>query len=187
MPYLMEAVRLHESGVPAEVIDEAMLEFGMPMGPMRLLDEIGLDVASHVGRTLCAAFPDRLAPSPLLERLVAEGKLGKKSGEGFYKHDKKTAAKTKPVLHDQALTDIQHRLALLISNEAARCAHEGLAKDSDDIDLAMILGTGYPASKGGPLTWLRDYGVENAGVELRMLAASTPPPHAFEPAKFSDV
>lgn len=182
MPYLMEAVRLHESGVPAEVIDEAMLEFGMPMGPMRLLDEIGLDVALHVAQTLTAAFPDRLVKSALLERMVSEGKLGKKSGEGFYKHDGKKRMK-KPVIEDpMAVENVQHRLVLLLSNEAARCASEGLTRDPADIDLAMILGTGYPPFRGGPLSWIEDFGNDNADIELRMLAVSTPTPNAFEPA-----
>lgn len=183
MPYLMEAVRLHESGISAEVIDEAMLEFGMPMGPMRLLDEIGLDVAVHVGRTLCAAFPDRLTASPLLEQMVAAGRLGKKSGQGFYSHAANTRHK-KPVIHDHALVEnVQHRLALLLSNEAAHCTDEGLTKDPADIDLAMILGTGYPAFRGGPLSWLHDFGYDNALIELRMLHASSPQPNAFEPAR----
>lgn len=187
MPYLMEAVRLYESGIPAETIDEAMLEFGMPMGPMRLLDEIGLDVAVHVGATLCAAFPERLASSPLLERLVAEGKLGKKTGQGFYQHDA-GGRKKAPAVHDQAIVEhVQHRLALLLANEAARCAKEGLTRDAADIDLAMILGTGYPPFRGGPLTWLHDLGEDNASVELRMLQHSTPEPNSFEPSSIPQV
>lgn len=181
MPYLMEAVRLYESGIPAETIDEAMLEFGMPMGPLRLLDEIGLDVAAHVGRTLVAAFPDRLAASDLLDRMAGAGKLGKKSGEGFYKYGAK--AKRKTVKHDASeLEHVQHRLALLLANEAARCAREKLTQTPESIDLAMILGTGYPPFRGGPLTWLRELGAENAKLELQMLTASTPQPNAFEPA-----
>lgn len=181
MPYLMEAVRLHESGVPADLIDEAMLEFGMPMGPMRLLDEIGLDVADHVADTLCEAFPERLTASRLLKRMVADGKLGKKSGEGFYRHSQ-GGRQHSPAKFDHALQEnVQHRLALLLGNEAAHCEREGLTRDPADIDLAMILGTGYPASRGGPLTWMRDFGADNADVELRLLHASTPEPNAFEP------
>lgn len=188
MPYLMEAVRLHESGISAEVIDEAMLEFGMPMGPMRLLDEIGLDVAAHVATTLCAAYPDRMATSDLLNLMVAEGKLGKKTGEGFYKHTKQGHGQKKDRPLDHTLVEhVQHRLALLISNEAIRCANEGLTRDAADIDLAMVLGTGYPPFRGGPLSWLREYGEDNASVELRMLAATTPAPHSFEPERFPNV
>ncbi|MEN3941415.1 3-hydroxyacyl-CoA dehydrogenase NAD-binding domain-containing protein [Prosthecobacter sp. SYSU 5D2] len=188
MPYLMEAVRLHESGISADIIDEAMLEFGMPMGPMRLLDEIGLDVAAHVASTLCVAYPDRMAPSDLLNLMVAEGKLGKKSGEGFYKHGQSKLPRKRDKIKDHTQVEqVQHRLALLISNEAARCADEGLTRDPADIDLAMILGTGYPPSRGGPLSWIHEYGADNASVELRLLASSTPPPHSFEPARFHEV
>lgn len=182
MPYLMEAVRLHQAGKPAELIDEAMLEFGMPMGPMRLLDEIGLDVAAHVGLTLTAAYPERLAKVDVLDQMVAAGKLGKKSGEGFYKYP---AGPEKKVLWSQdearEMEATQQRLALLISNEAARCAAEGIARQEGDIDLAMILGTGYPAFRGGPLEWLRGFGEDAAAMELRHLATTTPQPNAFSP------
>lgn len=182
MPYLMEAVRLHESGVPAETVDEAMLEFGMPMGPLRLLDEIGLDVAQHVARTLIAAYPDRLAGSAMLDRLVAQGRLGKKTGHGFFKHDP-GGRKKSPARHDHALLEnVQHRLALLLANEAARCAREGLTRTPAEIDLAMVLGTGYPPFRGGPLAWLESMGPDNAAVELRLLHHSTPQPNPFEPA-----
>ena len=151
MPYLLEAVRLHESGVPAHVIDEAMLEFGMPMGPLRLLDEIGLDVAAHVGRTLIDAFPDRLPKTDLLDRMVAEGKLGKKSGQGFYNHI--TKQRTRSTVDVD--TDIQSQLALILSTEARRCLDEGVAASAADIDLAMVLGTGYAPFRGGPLEHLK--------------------------------
>lgn len=145
MPYLLEAVHLHDSGVPDALIDEAMLEFGMPMGPMRLFDEIGLDVAAHVGRTMTDAFPDRLPKSETLDRMISDGKLGRKSGEGFYKHPQ-TATKhhwTEPDLH--LMERVQERLVGLIRDEAHRCADEGIARNEADIELAMILGTGFPA------------------------------------------
>ncbi len=145
MPYLLEAVHLHDSGVPVELIDEAMLEFGMPMGPMRLFDEIGLDVAAHVGRTMTDAYPDRLPKSETLDRMISDGKLGKKSGEGFYKHPQTTAKHhwNEPELH--LMERVQERLVGLIRDEARRCANEGIARNDADIELAMILGTGFPA------------------------------------------
>lgn len=183
MPYLMEAVRLHDSGISAEVIDEAMLEFGMPMGPLRLMDEIGLDVAAHVARTLTAAFPDRLAKLDVLDKMLAEGKLGKKSGAGFYQYPASKAHHRKPLPKDHAMVDaVQSRLALLLSNEAARCAHEGITQEPAEIDLAMVLGTGYPPFRGGPLAWLHRFGHDHAASELRCLASTTPKPNAFDPA-----
>ncbi len=150
MPYLMEAVRLHEEGVPAETIDEAMRRHGMPMGPLRLLDEIGLDVAAHVGRTLAAAWPERLATSPLLDRLVATGKLGRKTGEGFYRYRGRRPQSRRH--HDPVqLAEVLRRLPSKLTEEAERCAREGVAASPEAVDLALVLGAGYPAWHGGPL------------------------------------
>lgn len=159
VPYLMEAVRLHEKGIPVKDIDEAMLEFGMPMGPMRLLDEIGLDVAAHVAGTLADAFPDRFPKSNALDKLVQAGHLGKKTGQGFYRYQD-----GKEVLEGGHYDwpnheSIRTNLALLLSQEAMRCLKEGIARSADDIDLAMVLGTGYPPFRGGPITFARDTGI----------------------------
>jgi 3-hydroxyacyl-CoA dehydrogenase / enoyl-CoA hydratase / 3-hydroxybutyryl-CoA epimerase len=145
VPYLMEAVHLHESGVPAELIDEAMLDFGMPMGPLRLLDEIGLDVAAHVGRTLEVAFPGRFAKTDLIQRMIDEGRLGRKSGAGFYRYPQ-------PASRHKALSEVDHhlmervreRLGGLLGDEARRVSEEGIARSNEDIELAMTLGTGFP-------------------------------------------
>lgn len=159
VPYLMEAVRLHESGIPVKDIDEAMLEFGMPMGPMRLLDEIGLDVAAHVAKTLSTAFPDRFPHTDSLDKMVAAGQLGKKTGQGFYRYE--NGKEILPTNHSDLPKheSIQTNLALLISQEAMRCLKEGIARNADDIDLAMVLGTGYPPFRGGPITFARDTGI----------------------------
>ncbi len=147
VPYLMEAVRLHQSGIAVRDIDEAMLEFGMPMGPMRLLDEIGLDVATHVAKT--DAF----------EKMIAAGHLGKKSGQGFYHYE--NGREIPPPAHNRLPSHecIQSKLALLLSQEAMKCLKEGIARSADDIDLAMVLGTGYPPFRGGPITFARDTGI----------------------------
>ena len=166
MPYLLEAVRLFESGVPAKLIDDAMLDFGMPMGPLRLLDEIGLDVAVHVGKTLIAAFPDRLPKTDLLDRMVADGKLGKKSGQGFYSYaGAKAQGVTASSRHGDgktpSLIEVQARLAGLLSAEAKLCLDEGVAASASDIDLAMVLGTGYAPFRGGPLEHLKSTTTSN--------------------------
>ncbi len=161
VPYLMEAVRLHESGIPVKDIDDAMLEFGMPMGPLRLLDEIGLDVATHVAKTLATAFPERFPKSDALDKMVAAGYLGKKSGQGFYRYENGreiTPGKNPPMPQHQSL---QTDLAVLISREAMRCLDEGIARSAADIDLAMVLGTGYPPFRGGPLAYASDSGIMN--------------------------
>ena len=147
VPYLMEAVHLHQSGISVHDIDEAMLEFGMPMGPMRLLDEIGLDVATHVAKT------DAFDP------MLAAGHLGKKSGQGFYRYE--NGKEIAPEAHEKLPSheSIQSKLALLLSQEAMKCLKEGIARNADDIDLAMVLGTGYPPFRGGPITFARDTGI----------------------------
>ncbi|GEP45717.1 3-hydroxyacyl-CoA dehydrogenase NAD-binding domain-containing protein [Brevifollis gellanilyticus] len=145
VPYLMEAVHLHESGVPAELIDEAMLDYGMPMGPMRLLDEIGLDVAAHVGRTLDEAFPGRFAKTSMIHDMISQGKLGKKTGEGFYTYPDKHSHHTSFSEADHHLMErVRERLGGLIGEEARRISEEGIARSNEDIELAMTLGTGFP-------------------------------------------
>jgi 3-hydroxyacyl-CoA dehydrogenase/enoyl-CoA hydratase/3-hydroxybutyryl-CoA epimerase len=155
----MEAVRLHENGISVRDIDEAMLEFGMPMGPMRLLDEIGVDLAAHVAKTLAAAFPDRFPLSHALDKMVAVGHLGKKAGLGFYRYENGKEIALGRHADLPRHESIQTNLALLISQEAMRCLKEGIARNADDIDLALVLGTGYPPFRGGPITFARDTGI----------------------------
>jgi 3-hydroxyacyl-CoA dehydrogenase/enoyl-CoA hydratase/3-hydroxybutyryl-CoA epimerase len=157
MPYLMMAGELVADGMPAEELDMAMRKFGMPMGPMRLLDEVGLDVALHVGRTLAAAYPDRMSVPPMLAEMVAAGKLGKKSGSGFYQYpkggpDPADSYHSHEKWHAAAMRAAE-RLARVMSAEAARCLEDRVAESAEDIDFAMIAGTGYPAFRGGPLTY----------------------------------
>ena len=135
-------------------LDDAMLDFGMPMGPMRLLDEIGLDVAAHVARTLGVS-------SQVLDDMVHAGWLGRKAGRGFYVH-----AGQRPAVNGQALAlravgsapllsmaDIEERLARMISSEAMLVLKEKVAQSASDVDLAMVLGTGYAPFRGGPLAY----------------------------------
>lgn len=155
MPYLIGAGRLVEDGHTPHEIDEAMLDFGMPMGPLRLLDEIGLDVAQHVAHTMSEAFGERFACPRVLTEMVDAGKLGKKSGQGFYSYQTKgttpKAANHKP---NNALSaeDISTLLADLMAGEAQCCLDEKIASSADEIDFAMILGTGFAPFRGGPLT-----------------------------------
>ncbi|MCL4109919.1 UNVERIFIED_CONTAM: hypothetical protein GTU68_012728 [Idotea baltica] len=161
MPYLIEAARLFDSGVDAREIDEAMLDFGMPMGPLRLLDEVGLDVATHVAGTMGEAFGDRFVVPTVVGRLVVSGNLGRKSGSGFF-----SFAATKNSVNPLAIesrtakssvkmnrTEIADRLAGLMVNEARMVLEEGVAASSEDVDLAMILGTGFTPFRGGPLAF----------------------------------
>lgn len=160
LPYLVRAGQLFSDGHDPETIDNCMLDFGMPMGPLRLLDEVGLDVSLHVAKTLSTAFPDRMEIPSILNELVEKGLLGKKSNEGFYLYEK---GKTKPNPNIQpgaspqsSAQKIQDELTALMSEEAARCLDEGVASSAADIDFAMVMGTGYAPFRGGPLRHAHD-------------------------------
>jgi len=156
MPYLVEAAAMFEQGGDPEEIDKAMLDFGMPMGPLRLLDEVGLDVAMHVAETLAAAFPDRMHIPKVVEKLLADGHTGRKGGSGFYIYDNASPAVNAEAIGfrtgtEETPDDAQQILSSLMATEAKLCLEEGIAESSEEIDLAMILGTGYPPFRGGPL------------------------------------
>jgi 3-hydroxyacyl-CoA dehydrogenase/enoyl-CoA hydratase/3-hydroxybutyryl-CoA epimerase len=158
VPYLLEACHIFATGIAPEQIDEAMLDFGMPMGPLRLLDEVGLDVGSHVAETLIAAYPERMSMPPLLNEMIENGYLGRKSGKGFYNYDSKTptpnpdtlALRQNRIAPDEPIID---RLTYLMSEEAARCLDEEIADSPASIDFAMVMGTGYAPFRGGPLRY----------------------------------
>jgi 3-hydroxyacyl-CoA dehydrogenase / enoyl-CoA hydratase / 3-hydroxybutyryl-CoA epimerase len=170
MPYLHEAMYAAQQGVPIAGIDEAAVAFGMPMGPIELADVVGLDVAAHVGEIIAADL-GRSAPNlTRLRELVSVGKLGRKSGAGFYlwKDGKpvKPAASAEPPPHD--LID---RLILVLVNECVACLRERIADDADLIDAAVIFGTGFAPFRGGPLTYARSRGVAAVVERLTELAS----------------
>jgi 3-hydroxyacyl-CoA dehydrogenase/enoyl-CoA hydratase/3-hydroxybutyryl-CoA epimerase len=180
MPYLVEAGQLFEHGVRPEDLDESMVDFGMPMGPLRLLDEVGLDVANHVASDLARHFRDRMEAPQLLSRMSEDGLLGRKSGRGFYLHAEKGRA---PVVNpginhyaqDGALAnlsreDMRTRMVLLMVNEAARCLEEGLVAEAADVDFGMIMGTGFAPFLGGPLRFADSLGLPHVVEEMKRLA-----------------
>lgn len=164
-PYLDEAVRLHCEGVSTESIDRALKRFGMPMGPMELLDQVGIDVAAHVAGTLNALS---LEPSPTAARLhemASNGQIGRKSGRGFYTYSqggkkKGHAIEQQGKKADISADDIRDRIVLRLVNEAAKCLQEGVVPEPWMIDLGMVLGTGFAPFLGGPIRMcdLRGYG-----------------------------
>lgn len=186
VPYLLEAGLLFENGARAADIDEAMLDFGMPMGPLRLIDEVGVDIAADVAATLAARFSDRLRVPELLAKMVSKGWLGRKSGRGFYVHSgKKTAPH--PELnslcrsHDAAALDraeLKLRLSLLIVNEAARCVEEKISSGPEMVDFAMVMGTGFAPFRGGPLRYAETFGLRRTVDELDRLSATEGPRYA---------
>lgn len=161
VPYLVEAARLFDAGGDPEALDREMLDFGMPMGPLRLLDEVGLDVAVHVAKTLAAAFPDRMTVPAIAEKLMERGHLGRKSGKGFFRYDGSHHSPDPEALalrsgHTPLPADTRDHLAGLMTIEAKLCLAEGVAETADDIDLAMVMGTGYAPFRGGPMQFRKE-------------------------------
>jgi 3-hydroxyacyl-CoA dehydrogenase/enoyl-CoA hydratase/3-hydroxybutyryl-CoA epimerase len=166
MPYLNEAGVMLGEGVSVKQIDDSMLEFGMPMGPLRLVDEVGIDVAVHVAQELADAFKGRMTVAPLLLKLHEKGLKGRKGGAGFYSYRGKQeslnpAIKNLVETHDQAYTKewIQKRLLGVMIAEAKLCMAEKVVETEDDIDTGMIFGTGFPPFRGGLVKYARDAGL----------------------------
>jgi 3-hydroxyacyl-CoA dehydrogenase / enoyl-CoA hydratase / 3-hydroxybutyryl-CoA epimerase len=184
VPYFLEAGLLFENGASATNIDEAMLDFGMPMGPMRLIDEVGVDIAADVAATLAARFNDRLLVPELLHKMIAKGWLGRKSGRGFYVYSGKKKivpnreAEALLRSHDAAALDraeLQKRLSLLIVNEAARCVEERISSGPEMVDFAMVMGTGFAPFRGGPLRYAETFDLRRVVDELDRLSAVAGP------------
>ncbi len=154
MPYLMECVQLLEEGYSPETIDKAATDFGMFMGPVELTDKVGLDVCLDVAENLTSHLGGDVPQK--LRDLVKEGKLGQKSGEGFYKYKDGKPVKGKPA--ESVDQDIAHRLILRMVNEANACLREGVVADSDLLDAGMIFGTGFAPFRGGPMNYAEEFG-----------------------------
>jgi 3-hydroxyacyl-CoA dehydrogenase / enoyl-CoA hydratase / 3-hydroxybutyryl-CoA epimerase len=190
MPYLREAMHLLEEGYALRDIDGAMRDFGMPMGPFEVVDEVGIDVAHKVAGILAQAFPDRMEPSPALEKLLAKGRLGRKSGAGFYRH---RGGKRQPEPELRALLDlsrqrkgqpldpIEERLVLAMINEASRCLEDRVAADAGAIDIAMVFGAGFPPFRGGPLRHADTIGLP--AIETRLTALRAERGERYAPSK----
>jgi 3-hydroxyacyl-CoA dehydrogenase/enoyl-CoA hydratase/3-hydroxybutyryl-CoA epimerase len=185
MPYLNEAVLLVREGLGITAIDDEMRRFGMPMGPLELLDTVGLDIAEAVARSMLPILGDCIPPSDAFGLMRSNEWLGQKSGKGFYVHGGKKPKynylaenllrQGQPPGATQGLSptarraDARDRLVLLMVNEAARCVAEGLTVTPEDIDLGMILGTGWAPQRGGPLHYADDTGLRFIVEKLRAL------------------
>ncbi|HZT80612.1 MAG TPA: 3-hydroxyacyl-CoA dehydrogenase NAD-binding domain-containing protein, partial [Gemmataceae bacterium] len=198
MPYLHEAVLLVAEGLDIEDVDRTMRRFGMPMGPLELLDQVGLDVAAHVARAVRPVFEKRFPPGDALERMRDCRWLGQKNGVGFYRYQGKKRVANEaalPVLRPEKplpsvtatlpptarAQEARERMVLLMVNEAALCLAEGLAADAASIDLAMVLGTGWAPHRGGPLRYAEDRGPADVVRRLTELAGRLGP--RFEPCE----
>lgn len=166
-PYLLEAVRMEQEGIPAEDIDRAALEFGMPMGPILLADTVGLDICLSVGRILSGHFNVEIPKR--LEKLVETGRLGKKSGRGFYNHKKEKRVASIRKKGRSPDEDRQDRLILPLLNEAIACWRERIVPDADLLDAGAIFGVGFAPFLGGPLHYIRAMGVDAVLARLKKL------------------
>jgi 3-hydroxyacyl-CoA dehydrogenase/enoyl-CoA hydratase/3-hydroxybutyryl-CoA epimerase len=166
-PYVNEAFFALEAGTPAAVIDRAAVQFGMPLGPIELSDVVGLDVSLNVGRVLGEAF-HRKVPQILI-KLVEQKKLGRKSGEGFYRWQDGKAQKDARE-HAAVPADLQDRLILPMLNEAVVILREGTIQDADLLDAGAVFATGFAPFRGGPLQYARDRGVTDVTHRLNELA-----------------
>jgi 3-hydroxyacyl-CoA dehydrogenase / enoyl-CoA hydratase / 3-hydroxybutyryl-CoA epimerase len=209
-PYLLEAAELFGNGASAQEIDNALLRWGMPMGPLRLIDEIGVDITVDIANTLEKTYRERDRVSKILREMLSAKMLGRKSGGGFYKYDDKSQtanaeieklraanpvipsenaspARTEESRHESLKVtqrdrstalrfaqddgeDVANRLMFLMVNEAARCLEENVVASPEDADFGMILGTGFPAWRGGPLRFAENFGIKKLVEEMEKLA-----------------
>jgi 3-hydroxyacyl-CoA dehydrogenase/enoyl-CoA hydratase/3-hydroxybutyryl-CoA epimerase len=172
-PYMLEAMVMLDERVEQRLIDQAAEKFGMPMGPIELADQVGLDICLDVGDMLRSKFGDLLPPTPAwLREKVAKGELGRKSGRGFYTWKDGKAEKTPlPETGPRVTDEMIDRLVLPMSNVCVACLREGIVDNADVVDGAMIFGTGYAPFRGGPLNYARSRGADNVAATLRALAA----------------
>jgi 3-hydroxyacyl-CoA dehydrogenase/enoyl-CoA hydratase/3-hydroxybutyryl-CoA epimerase len=178
-PYLNEAGHLLEEGVPVEAIDRAMTAFGFPVGPMTLLDEVGLDVAVKAAGVMAEAFGARLQPIGAVQRLVDDGRLGRKAGRGVFRYRAGKKMGVDPAVyrllgvtpqsgHDPAL--LQQRMAYRMLNEAVLAVAEGVVRSPRDGDIGAVYGFGFPPFRGGPLRMVDALGAERVVRALEELA-----------------
>jgi 3-hydroxyacyl-CoA dehydrogenase / enoyl-CoA hydratase / 3-hydroxybutyryl-CoA epimerase len=166
-PYMLEAATAFSEGIPGPVIDKAAVKFGMPMGPIELIDTVGLDVAAGVGAEL-APFLGLPIPATLAAPPEA-GKRGKKDGQGLYRWENGKAQKPEIPADYKTPEDLEDRLILPFLNEAVAALHEGVVADADLLDAGVIFGTGFAPFRGGPIQYIRETGTEPLLAKLKAL------------------
>ncbi len=165
-PYMLEAATAYAEGIPGPAIDKAAVKFGMPMGPIELLDTVGLDVAASVGKEL-APFLGLDVPAALAT--VDATRRGKKDGQGIYKWEAGKAVKPELPPDYRAPEDLEDRLVLPLLNEAVACLHDGVVTDADLLDAGVIFGTGFAPFRGGPIQHIRTVGADALLARLQAL------------------
>lgn len=178
LPYLSEAATMFEGGEAVLTIDNSLLAFGMPVGPLALVDSVGVDIGAKVSEILHTAYGQRMAVCKVLDGMVTKGWLGKKSGLGFYDHRQQ-----KPVVNGEISTlqtgqirladnIIVERAVLVMINEAARCLEDDVVDNARYLDMAMVMGTGFPAFRGGLMRYADSIGMEMLVNKLKLLSSA---------------
>ena len=203
-PYINEAGRLLDQGAAIDAIDEALLDFGFPVGPITLIDEVGLDVGSKAGKIMYEAFGERFAPPSSMQAVVASGRYGRKAKKGFYLYDeegkkgevdqsvytllapgaRETTTTSGNQLQSRAqipASEIQQRTVLPMLNEAARCLAEHAIRSARDGDVGAVFGFGFPPFRGGPFRYMDSIGIPELVKRLEDLNDRFP--GRFEPAE----
>lgn len=202
-PYINEAGRLLDQGASVDAVDNALLDFGFPVGPITLVDEVGLDVGSKAGKIMYEAFGERFAPPSSMQAVVAAGRYGRKAKKGFYLYDEEgkkgevdqsvyallapgaretnTASGQLQTRAQIPASEIQQRTILPLLNEAARCLAEGVIRSPRDGDIGAVFGFGFPPFRGGPFRYIDSLGVAEVVRQLEELNDRFP--GRFEPAE----
>jgi 3-hydroxyacyl-CoA dehydrogenase/enoyl-CoA hydratase/3-hydroxybutyryl-CoA epimerase len=183
-PYMNEAAFVLEEGAPIDALDQAMVDFGFPVGPVTLLDEVGIDVAAKVGKIMLQAFGERLRPPGSMDRLINDGRQGRKNRKGFYQYTPGKNGEVRKAGVDSSVyallpgghprkaihtPDVQLRLSLTMLNECARCLEENILRSPRDGDVGAVMGLGFPPFRGGPFRYMDSLGMNNLLRDLEQL------------------
>ena len=189
--YLGEAGWLLEEGASVDAIDGALVDFGFPVGPATLMDEVGLDVGAKVGAVLHEAFGERMTPSAAMQRIVESGRLGRKGRKGFYLYDERgKKGEVDPSIYEVIggasrrevpAAEIVQRCVLAMVNEAVRCLDEGILRSPRDGDVGAVFGLGFPPFRGGPFRYVDAVGAATLVRQLESLDLRFP--RRFAPAR----
>jgi 3-hydroxyacyl-CoA dehydrogenase/enoyl-CoA hydratase/3-hydroxybutyryl-CoA epimerase len=191
-PYMMEAARILAEGAAVDAIDRALVDFGFPVGPVTLMDEVGIDVGEKVARIMYDAYGERMRPEQALAAVVADNRMGRKNKRGFYVYgeEKKKKKQVDETVYDLLpgggkrraidVEEVQRRVALQMVNEAMHCMGDGILRSPRDGDIGAIFGLGFPPFLGGPFRYVDVRGADQVVDDLKRLADKFGP--RFEPA-----
>jgi len=176
-PYMIETTHVLMEGAAIEDVDRALVDFGYPVGPVTLMDEVGIDVGEKVARIMYDAFGERMKPPAAMAAVVGDKRYGRKNKRGFYSYENKKKKEVDETVYDLLpggrkrkeinVEEVQRRVVLQMVNEAAHCLGEGILRNPRDGDIGAIFGLGFPPFLGGPFRYVDTLGAENVVNELK--------------------